>query len=344
MGFELEELYRQMLRARCFEEMAADLWRNGLISGEMHLGTGEEAIIAGVLAHLTEGDALALDHRPTPALVMRGVDPTLLLLEMLGSEQGLCGGQGGHMHLFSREHLAASSGIVGASGPLCAGFALAASHLRPGAVAVSFFGEGAFNQGMVMESLNLAAAWRLPVVFVCKDNSWAITTRSGKVTGGSLLARARSFGMPAVKVNGTDVGAVWRAAAHAIARARSGCPSFILARCPHHEGHFLGDPMLLVLRRPLQQMAQIMPPLAAAFLRRNGAGAMTRLRSVTGIVTSLGVMGAGHWFINGDPLASARRRLGDDAHRRLEEEVREEMFAARARAIDAWGKERAQWA
>ena len=174
----LQGLYLQMCRIRCTEEALGRLWHRGLVSGEMHLGLGEEAVVAGVVAHLADGDALALDYRSTPALVARGVDLTALLLEVLGAEGGLCGGRAGHMHLMSQPHLAAASGIVGAPGPLACGFGLAARHAGRGAVAVSFFGDGAVNEGMLMEALNLAAAWRLPVVFVCKDNRWAVSTRS----------------------------------------------------------------------------------------------------------------------------------------------------------------------
>jgi len=183
-----------MLRCRRFEEAVAQLWRDGLISGEMHLGTGEEAIIAGIVPQLRADGALALDHRGTAALLLRGVDPALILAELLGRPDGLCGGMGGHMHLFAREHLAASSGIVGAAGPAAAGFALAARFLRPGTLAVAFFGEGAMNQGMLLEALNLAAAWSLPVLFVCKDDGWSITTDSDRMTGSDLSVRARGLG------------------------------------------------------------------------------------------------------------------------------------------------------
>ena len=131
---DLLSLYAMMLHSRLFEEAVAQLWHSGVISGEMHLGTGEEAIAAGVVSQLQEDDALALDHRGTPPLLMRGVDPVLILRELLGLPGGLCGGEGGHMHLFSKEHLAASSGIVGASGPAGVGFALAAQYLRPGSI------------------------------------------------------------------------------------------------------------------------------------------------------------------------------------------------------------------
>jgi len=229
-----------MLRSRRFEEFVKDLWEKGKISGEMHLGIGEEAIAVGVVDHLQEGDAMALDHRGTPPLVARGVDLVVLLREFLGSEDGLCCGMGGHMHLFSPEHLAASSGIVGSSGPVAAGFALAAQCLRPENLAVAFFGEGAMNQGMLVETLNLAVAWKLPLLFVCKDNQWAITTLSHSVTGGNLIDRAKAFGMPAMEIDGTDVEAVWNAAGQGADRARSGNgPTFLLAHCPRLEGHFL---------------------------------------------------------------------------------------------------------
>ena len=136
------------------------------------------------------------------------------------------------MHLFSPTHLASSSGIVGASAPTACGLALAGRRLRPESVAVAFFGEGAVNQGMVMESFNLAVVWRLPVLFVCKDNGWSIFTRSTDMTGGDLLTRAAAFGLAVSRVNGTDVGSVWRQAGTAIAAARRGG-----GHNPDHGGH-----------------------------------------------------------------------------------------------------------
>lgn len=117
MTSELWSLYALMLKSCFFEEAIAKLWHDGHISGEMHLGTGEEAIIAGVVPELRKDDAMALDHRGTAALLMRGIDPFIILRELLGYPDGLCGGMGGHMHLFSKEYLTASSGIVGAEGP-----------------------------------------------------------------------------------------------------------------------------------------------------------------------------------------------------------------------------------
>jgi pyruvate dehydrogenase E1 component alpha subunit len=275
-----------MLRSRLFETEVSRLWERGLISGEMHLGTGEEAVCAGIVSQLRDGDALALDHRATPALLMRGVNPVGLLRELLGREDGLCRGRGGHMHLFAPESLAASTGIVGATGPMAAGFALAAQHLRPGCVAIAFFGEGALNKGALLEAMNLALVWRLPVVFVCKDNGWSITTCSPSMTSGTPGGRARALGFQAIEVDGTDVLAVWDAAGACLQHAREGRgPSFIVATCVHLEGHYLGDQMLAASRQPLRILGPMAMPLARSALHVRGAPLRERLAALSDILT-----------------------------------------------------------
>jgi len=332
---DFEKLYFQMARIRAFEESLARLWRQGLIPGEMHLGIGEEAIVAGVLDHARNGDGLALDHRSTPPLVARGVDLTSMILEMLGDEGGLCGGWGGHMHLFSRDHLAASSGIVGSSAPLGAGFALAADYLKEGGVAFSFFGDGAANQGMLLETFNLAVAWKLPVVFVCKDNNWAITTRSSAVTGGSLTRRARSFGMPAYGVNGTQVESVWSAALKAVTRARAGKgPSFILARCCRMEGHFLGDPLVRVFEEPVKQTMEIAPPLIRALLAKPLAAAASRCGHVGYIGRVIATLGGEKYLTRRDPISHAGGLIPEQARDRLDREAELEIRDALAAALE----------
>ena len=330
-------LYSLMLQSRLFEEAIAQLWHDGLISGEMHLGTGEEAIIAGVVAHVREGDAMALDHRGTAALLMRGVDPVLILRELLGRPDGLCGGMGGHMHLFSKEHLAASSGIVGAAGPTAAGFGLAAQYLHPGAFAVAFFGEGAMNQGMLMESMNLASAWNLPVVFVCKDDDWAITTQSERMTGGDLNERARGLGVPAVEVDGLDVLEVWEASHAAIERARSGQgPTFLHARCVHFEGHFLGLQLLRLVRDPLREMPGIALPLTRSFVRPGGAVVRDRVAGLKEVVAAvLSTVRDPRRDSANDPVRRARETLLPDPARlqELEERIEEEMDEVLASAL-----------
>ena len=311
MSIDLWSLYALMLTSRRFEQAVAELWRAGLISGEMHLGTGEEAILAGVVSQLQAGDAMAVDHRGSAAFLMRGVDPGLLLREMLGREDGLCGGQGGHMHLFSRQHLAASSGIVGSSGPAAAGFALAARYLRPGSIAVAFFGEGAMNQGMLMESINLAAVWNLPVLFVCKDDGWAITTQPQASTGGALASRVRGLGVDYLAADGLEVEQVWQAAHTAIEQLRSGGkPVFLHAPCVHLEGHFLGLLTIRILRNPLKELPGILGPLLRAMLSPAGGSLRQRLAGLRQVNAALldSLAGQRQAHAN-DPLARARTAL-----------------------------------
>jgi len=333
---DLWSLYALMLRSRLFEEAVTQLWNDGLISGEMHLGTGEEAIVAGIASQLREGDAMALDHRCAPPLLMRGVDPVLILRELLGRPDGLCCGRGGHMHLFSKDHLAASSGIVGAAGPAAAGFALAARYLRPETIAVAFFGEGAMNQGMLMESMNLASVWNLPVLFVCKDDQWAITTRSSTVTRGSLSERIRGLGLPLMEVNGLDVGKVWEAAHQAIEQIRSGRgPTFLHAQCVHLEGHFLGYQLLRVTRHPLREMPRIVGPLTRSLLSPGGTSLGDRLAGLKIILsTLLTTLRDPRRYSTNDPVIVARAALPDSARlRELEDSIEQEITKVASSAL-----------
>lgn len=338
MPYDLTSLYVLMKRSRLFEEAIHCLWREGLISGEMHLGTGEEAIIAGVVSLLRADDAMAVDHRSSAAFFMRGVDPILLLREMLGREDGLCGGRGGHMHLFSREHLAASSGIVGAPGPSAVGFALAAQALRPEAVAVGFFGEGAMNQGMLLESINLAAVWKLPVLFVCKDDGWAITTRPEASTAGGMGERVRGLGVEYVEVDGLEVEQVRQTASRAIERARLGMgPTFMRARCVHLEAHFLGLPLVRTMRHPAREIPSLAVPMLRAFMRPGGASARERLAGIRIVLSA--VMDT--WrdprrdAVN-DPILRARSALVSDESglQILEDRIEAEISAVVAAALE----------
>lgn len=334
---DLWSFYTIMLKSRLFEEGVARLWQEGLISGEMHLGTGEEAIIAGIVSHLRDGDAMALDHRGSAALLVRGVDPVLILRELLGYPDGLCAGMGGHMHLFSKEHLAASSGIVGAAGPTAAGFALAAQILRPHAIAVAFFGEGSMNQGMLMESLNLASVWKLPVLFVCKDDDWSITTQSRQMTGGNLDERAQGLGVPAVEVDGRDVQSVWEAAGRAIERARSGQgPTFLHAHCVHLEGHFLGFQLIRVVRNPFKEIPAIARPLTRAVLQPQGAAVRERLAGFKTVFGSLlSTLRDPRRGSANDPIQRTRAALRSEPKRleELEDQVENEIRKVIASAL-----------
>jgi pyruvate dehydrogenase E1 component alpha subunit len=336
MPIDLWSLYVLMKKSRLFEEAVTQLWKDGLISGEMHLGTGEEAIIAGVVSQLRLGDAMAVDHRGSAAFLMRGVDPVLLLREMLGQDDGLCGGRGGHMHLFSKEHLAASSGIVGAEGPTAVGFALAVQYLHPGAIVVAFFGDGAMNQGMLMESINLAAVWNLPVLFVCKDDGWAITTKPGTSTSGDMGERVRGLGAHYIEVDGLDVEQVWQAAHQAIERARAGKgPTLLRARCVHLEGHFLGFLLLRITRNPLRELLGISGPLIRSFLRPGGGSLRERLAGVRLIISAnLATLRDPRRYSTNDPVVRAQIALMSDPARlkeldnRIEAEISAVIVAA----------------
>lgn len=328
VDLDLWQLYRNMLYSRRFEEAVIGLWEEGKISGEMHMGMGEEAICAGIVCQMVEGDAMALDHRGTPPMLMRGVDPVLLLKEFLGRADGLCSGKGGHMHLFSKEHLAASSGIVGAAGPAACGFAMANQELRPDTAAVAFFGDGAMNQGMLLEAMNLASAWKLPVMFVCKDNDWAITTRSSEVTGGDLSIRARAFGMETFDVVGNNVEAVWKTASMAFKGIRSGNgPAFIHARCVHLEGHFLGDPFFRIARHPVRETKKYAGPLLKSVMRRKGAKLKQRAGSLSSAVGLISTALKDKGRKDMDPLENLPEKLKTDEKRylRMQEEVVQEV-------------------
>lgn len=329
---DLWRLYQLMLRARLFEEAARDLWQQGLISGEAHLGLGEEGICAGVVDHLTADDSLALDHRGTPPMVMIGVGLVELLRELLGDREGLCGGLGGHMHLFSPEHRAASSGIVGAAGPTAAGFALAAQLLRPGSLAVAFFGEGAINQGMLLESFNLAAAWKLPVLFVCKDNDWAITTRSSTVTAGKVAARAEAFGMSVWQADGWQVEDVWQVARSAVSSVRKGRgPAFLLTRCAHLEGHFMGDPLLRLGRQPVEEVKQLAAPLMRSATATKGSSPAQRMSGLGSMSVTIGRSVLNDRARRRDPVGRSRKQLDRKDSKRLTEletEIRKEIEQA----------------
>ena len=328
-------LYELMARSRAVEEACSALWEEGLVSGEYHTSIGEEAVAAGVVAHLNDLDALAVDHRGTAPLVVRGVPPALVIGEVLGSPTGLNAGRAGHMHMADRTRRAAASGIVGASGPLACGMALEAQRTRRGGVAVAFFGEGATNQGMLLESWNLAVVWRLPVIFVCKHSGLAITTTNAESIGAPLRRRARGFGLRSARLRGQDVDHVWRVAGAAVRRARSGRgPSLLLARVHRRDGHFLGDPLQRLFDDPAGQARQLGPPLAAALCAPTPASLGDRARGVAKVAGAATVALSERIRSRRDPVAIARARLDparvDVVDRQIADEVADAVRAARA--------------
>jgi TPP-dependent pyruvate/acetoin dehydrogenase alpha subunit len=252
----LREMHHQMVRIRLFEETIQKCYFEGKtpafdiaagpVPGEMHLAAGQEPVAAGVCAHLRPSDAITATHRPHHVALAHGMDMKKLAAEIFGKETGLGHGKGGHMHLFDPATNFGCSGLIAEGMPGAVGAGLAYKKLGRDDVAVSFFGEGAANQGAFHESLNLAALWTLPVVFVCEDNAWAISVPKGKATAiANNSDRAAAYGIPGVLVPDNDPVAIYEAAGEAVARARrGGGPSLIEVKTDRLFGHFEGDPQV----------------------------------------------------------------------------------------------------
>lgn len=253
---KLLDMYRTMWVIRLFEEALAQIYMEGKspafdigsgpVPGEMHLAAGQEPVAVGTCAHLRAEDTVVGTHRPHHFAIAKGVDLKKMAAEIFGKETGLGHGKGGHMHLFDPAHKFSCSGIIGASFPPACGAALAAKQMKKDWVAVAFAGEGAANQGSFHESLNLAALWKLPVIFIIEDNAWAISVAKGKST--SIVdnsQRAAAYGVPGVRVGENDTLAVYEVAGAAIDRARRGeGPSLLEVKTDRYFGHFQGDPEL----------------------------------------------------------------------------------------------------
>jgi 2-oxoisovalerate dehydrogenase E1 component len=228
---ELVELYRQMLIIRRTEEQLARAHQQGLVHGACHTYVGEEAIAVGVCAHLRSDDAVFSTHRGHGHALAKGVPPRELIAELLGRVTGVSHGRGGSMHVFSPEvGMLGTSGIVGPSILMAAGVGYAFRLAKSERVSVAFFGDGASNNGAFHEGLNMAAIWKLPVLFVCENNLYATEVPFATVAGNSdVSSRGPAYGMPTLAVDGNDVLAVHAAAEEAVHRARSGNGPTLLA-------------------------------------------------------------------------------------------------------------------
>jgi acetoin:2,6-dichlorophenolindophenol oxidoreductase subunit alpha len=240
---DLVRAYRTMRTIRRFEERLEKEVGTGDIPGAVHLYAGQEASATGVCLHLTDRDYISSTHRGHGHAIAKGVDVNGMMAEIFGRATGTCRGKGGSMHIADLDHgMLGANGIVGGGAPLVCGAALTAKTLGTGGVALAFSGDGAFNQGTMAESLNLAMVWQLPVVFVTEDNGVGEATSSAFAIAGDIMARATAYGMPGLAVDGTDFFAVSDAARTAIAHARAGRgPYFLHVKAPRYYGHYLGD-------------------------------------------------------------------------------------------------------
>lgn len=241
---ELLTAYRTMRTIRDFEERLHVEFAKGDIPGFVHLYAGEEACATGIMMHLTDIDRIASTHRGHGHCIAKGVDVHEMMGEIYGKVTGCCRGKGGSMHIADlSKGMMGANGILGAGAPLICGAGLAAKFRGDGGVGLTFFGDGAANQGTVLESMNLAAIWNLPVVFVVENNGYAESTSVEYATAvDSYVDRAAGFGLPGVTVDGTDFFAVYEAAGEIIKRAREGGgPALLECKTVRFFGHFEGD-------------------------------------------------------------------------------------------------------
>lgn len=236
-------MLERMLRIRRFEERVIELWQGGELPGMAHLSIGQEAASVGACLATSATDTMTGNHRSHGHPIAKGARLDGLMAELFGKAWGVCGGKGGSMHLadFSVGSLG-ESGIVGSAIPVATGAALSAQVLGTGAVCLCFFGDGAANEGILHESMNLAGAWRLPVIYFCENNGYAVSVAMRDSTAvADIAVRAAGYGMPGIVVDGQDVVACYRATRDAVARARSGGgPSLIEAKTYRFHEHAYG--------------------------------------------------------------------------------------------------------
>jgi TPP-dependent pyruvate/acetoin dehydrogenase alpha subunit len=240
---QLLQMLRDMVTIRLFEERVLDLYRRTMIPGIAHVSIGQEAVPVGVCSALRIDDYITSTHRGHGHCLAKGAELTEMFAELFGKVTGYCRGKGGSMHIASPAtgNLGANA-IVGGSIAIATGAAFSAKTRKTSQVAVCFFGDGALNQGLLLESMNMAAIWQLPVIYVCENNQYGEYTAAEKVTAGNIEMRGTAFGIRTARVDGMDVLAVYAATMEAVEQARSGGgPSFLVMETYRFGGHGMGD-------------------------------------------------------------------------------------------------------
>jgi pyruvate dehydrogenase E1 component alpha subunit len=255
----LPGIYRRMRLIRRFEERVIELVNANEIAGVTHEYIGEEAIAVGVCSALRAEDVITSTHRGHGHIIAKGGDVRRMMAELFGRSTGYNRGKGGSMHIADLAlGIYGANGIVAAGVPIAAGAAFASRLRKTDVVAVAFFGDGGANQGVLHETMNLAAIWKLPLVLVCENNQYAVTTPASYATAGpGIAARAAGYGMPGIAVDGMDVAAVYDAAREAVARARSGDgPALLECQAYRFHGHFTAERALGISYRSAEEMEQ----------------------------------------------------------------------------------------
>jgi len=236
-------MYRRMLMIRLFEEKVNDLYTRALMPGLAHLYIGEEAVAVGICEALTADDYITSTHRGHGHCLAKGAELDRMFAELLGKEAGYCKGKGGSMHIADPDtgNLGANA-IVGGSAGIATGAAFSAKRLKTNQVAVCFFGDGAMGQGLLYEVMNMAALWKLPVIYVCENNLYNEYTHNSETLAGDIVTRAAGFGIPGETVDGQDVRKVYATAKTIVDRVRNGGgPAFLVCNTYRFHGHHVGD-------------------------------------------------------------------------------------------------------
>ena len=260
----LKKLYADMLLIRRFEERAGQLYGMGLIGGFCHLYIGQEAVVVGLMSAAKEGDQQITAYRDHGHMLAQDIDPKAVMAELTGRSTGLSRGKGGSMKMFSAEKkFYGGHGIVGAQVPIGTGLAFANKYRGNDNVCLTYFGDGAANQGQVYESFNMAELWKLPVVYVIENNQYAMGTSVARSSAVSDFSkRGASFGIPGVQVDGMDVEAVQQAGAEAFAHCRSGKGPIILEmKTYRYRGHSMSDPAKYRSKEELTEMREKRDPI-----------------------------------------------------------------------------------
>jgi pyruvate dehydrogenase E1 component alpha subunit len=255
--------YRDMLLIRRFEEKAGQLYGMGLIGGFCHLYIGQEAVAVGVQHALQSGDSVITAYRDHGHMLAIGMDPRRVMAELTGRSSGYSKGKGGSMHMFARDkRFYGGHGIVGACVPIGTGIAFAHKYREDGGVCVTYLGDGAANQGQVYEAFNMAALWKLPVVYVIENNKYGMGTPVERASAGTeLYRRGEAYGIPGRPIDGMDVLAVREAAEEAVAHARAEGPIVLEALTYRYRGHSMSDPAKYRSRQEVQEVRTERDPI-----------------------------------------------------------------------------------
>jgi len=277
-------LYREMMLIRRFEERAGQLYGMGMIGGFCHLYIGQEAVVTGMMSVGKTGDSIVASYRCHGHMLACGMDPKGVMAELTGRADGYSKGKGGSMHMFSKEkNFYGGHGIVGAQVPIATGLGFAHKHKKDGLVAVCYLGDGAVNQGQVYESLNMAALWKLPVLYVIENNKYAMGTSQERASAGELHNRGEGYGIPGMAADGMDVMAVREAGAKALDYVRSGKGPMILEMMTYrYRGHSMSDPAKYRTRDEVDEMRKGHDPIdhLGARIVESGAATQDELKQI----------------------------------------------------------------